>query len=197
MYNLAIRNCTSPPLLAPSLKIFKLKYTTPPGIEPRTCWTRGRHATIWGSAASRTEHCTDQNSSSAVPGQWPHTAHGQHISCRSSDGRCLIMIHLITQTSHPVISIYSYTSRNSCPVSISIFRMRERWRWVSQWFQSQATDFYLYKLFLKLGFVSVNSHRETYFVDAIHNYRSWPSSLESSHKNYSVSFGFNVVHNLI
>ena len=37
MYNLEIRKCTSPPLLAPRLKIFKLKFTTPPGIEPRTC----------------------------------------------------------------------------------------------------------------------------------------------------------------
>ena len=52
MYNLAIRKCTSPPLLAPRLKIFKLKFTPPLGIEPRTCWTRGRHATIWASAAS-------------------------------------------------------------------------------------------------------------------------------------------------
>ena len=25
---------------------------TLPGIEPRTCWTKGRHATIWASAAS-------------------------------------------------------------------------------------------------------------------------------------------------
>ena len=32
MYNLAIRKCTSPPLLAPSLNIFKLKITTPPGL---------------------------------------------------------------------------------------------------------------------------------------------------------------------
>ena len=52
MYNLAIRKCTSSPLLAPRLKIFKLKFNTPPGIEPWTCWTRGRHATIWASAAS-------------------------------------------------------------------------------------------------------------------------------------------------
>ena len=37
VYNLGIRKCTSPPLLAPRLKIFKLKLTTPPGIEPRTC----------------------------------------------------------------------------------------------------------------------------------------------------------------
>ena len=52
MYYLAIRKRTSPPLLAPRLKIFKLKFTTPPGIEPRTRWTRGRHDTIWGSLAS-------------------------------------------------------------------------------------------------------------------------------------------------
>ena len=52
MYNPAIRKCTSPPLLAPRLKIFKWKFTTPPGIEPRTHWTRGRHATSWASAAS-------------------------------------------------------------------------------------------------------------------------------------------------
>ena len=34
-------------------------------------------------------------------------------------------------TSCPVISIFSYTSRNSCPVIVSIFRMIERRRWVS------------------------------------------------------------------
>ena len=34
MYNIAVRKCTSPPLLAPRLKIFKLKFTTPPGNEP-------------------------------------------------------------------------------------------------------------------------------------------------------------------
>ena len=52
MYNLAIRKCTSPPLLAPRLKIFKWNFTTPPGIELWTLWTRGRHATMWASAAS-------------------------------------------------------------------------------------------------------------------------------------------------
>ena len=57
MYILAIRKCTSPPLLDPRLKIFKWKFTTPPGIEPRTCWTRGRHATIWASAASFNVQC--------------------------------------------------------------------------------------------------------------------------------------------
>ena len=53
MYNLVIRKCTSPPFLAPRLKIFKWKFTTPLGIEPRTCWIRGRHATIWASTAKK------------------------------------------------------------------------------------------------------------------------------------------------
>ena len=53
MYNLAIRKCTFSPLLAPRLKIFEWKFATPPGIEPRTCWARGRHATTW---AQRGEH---------------------------------------------------------------------------------------------------------------------------------------------
>ena len=48
IYILAIRKCT----LAPRLKIFKWKFTTSPGIEPRTPWTRGRHASIWASSAS-------------------------------------------------------------------------------------------------------------------------------------------------
>ena len=61
---------------------------------------------------------------------------GQHISWRSSVGRCLIIIHSIARTSPPVISIFSYTSRNS--YLVSVFRMTERQRWVSQWFQSQA-----------------------------------------------------------
>ena len=41
---------STPP--SPEVKILKLKFTTPPGIEPRTCWTWGRHATIWANAAS-------------------------------------------------------------------------------------------------------------------------------------------------
>ena len=47
----------------------------------------------------------------------------QHISRRSSAGRCLIVIHPIARTSRPVISIFPYTSRNSYPVSFSVFRM--------------------------------------------------------------------------
>ena len=50
---------------------------------------------------------------------------GQHISCRSSAGRCLIIIHLTTRISLPLISIFSYTSRNFCPVSVSVFKMTE------------------------------------------------------------------------
>ena len=34
MYNLVIRKCTSPPLPAPRLKIFKWKFTTPQGLNP-------------------------------------------------------------------------------------------------------------------------------------------------------------------
>ena len=48
----------------------------------------------------------------------------QYISCRSSGKRSLIIIHPTTQTSCPVISIFSYTSKNSCPGSI--FRMTDR-----------------------------------------------------------------------
>ena len=66
----------------------------------------------------------------------------QQISCKSSAERCLIIIHPIDRTSLPLISIFSYTSRNSCPVSVSIFRMTESRKGVSQCFQSQATDIY-------------------------------------------------------
>ena len=67
---------------------------------------------------------------------------GQLVSCRSSAGRCLIIIHPIAWTSCPVIAIFSYTSRNFCPDSISVFKITEWQRWVSQSFQSQVADFY-------------------------------------------------------
>ena len=38
---------------------------------------------------------------------------GQHIFCKSS---------AIAQALYPVISIFSYTSRNSCPVRVSVFQ---------------------------------------------------------------------------
>ena len=56
---------------------------------------------------------------------------GQHISCRSSAGRCLIIIiHPIARTPRPVISTFSYSSRISCTVNVSVLRMTERQRWV-------------------------------------------------------------------
>ena len=67
---------------------------------------------------------------------------GQHISCRSSTGRCLIIIYPIARILRPGISIFPYTSRNSFPVSISVFKMTESRKWVSQWFQSQAAEIY-------------------------------------------------------
>ena len=54
-----------------------------------------------------------------------------NTSCRSSAGRCLIFIHPIVRISRPVISVSCYTSRNSSPVSVRVFRMTERRRWVS------------------------------------------------------------------
>ena len=60
-----------------------------------------------------------------------HTWHGgQHISCRSSGGRFLI-IHPIAQIPRPVIFIFSYTSRNSGPVIVSVLKMTERRRCAS------------------------------------------------------------------
>ena len=54
---------------------------------------------------------------------------GQHISCRSSAEKCLIIIHHISRISRPVISIFFYTSRNSWPVRVSVLKMTERRRW--------------------------------------------------------------------
>ena len=47
---------------------------------------------------------------------------GQHISCISPAGRCLI-IHPISQISYSVIFIFSITSKNSSPVGVSVFPM--------------------------------------------------------------------------
>ena len=56
---------------------------------------------------------------------------GQHISSRSSTWRYLIIVHPVARMSRPEISIFSHISRNSCPVSVSVFRMTERGRWMS------------------------------------------------------------------
>ena len=50
---------------------------------------------------------------------------GQHFSYRSLAVRCLIIIHAIVRISRPVIFIFS---RNSCLMSVGVFRMRERGR---------------------------------------------------------------------
>ena len=65
----------------------------------------------------------------------PHTAR-RPTHLQGFSWRCLI-IHHIARISRPAIFIFSYTSRNSCPINISVFRMTER-RSVAQWFQSQA-----------------------------------------------------------
>ena len=50
---------------------------------------------------------------------------GQHISCSSSVERRLNIIHPIARISSPVIFFFSYTSRNSCSVSVSFQNDRE------------------------------------------------------------------------
>ena len=70
-----------------------------------------------------TEHCADRNSSSAVPGLWPHTARRSTHLLQEFGRKYLIIIHPIARTSRPVISIYSYTLRNFCLVSASVFGM--------------------------------------------------------------------------
>ena len=57
----------------------------------------------------------------------PHTARRSTHLLQSSARRCLI-IHFIVRTSRPLISIFSYTSGNSCPISITVFRMTARRR---------------------------------------------------------------------
>ena len=54
----------------------------------------------------------------------------QNMSCKGSAGMYLI-IHLIARTSRPLIFIFSYSSRNFCPVSLRVFRITKRRRSVS------------------------------------------------------------------
>ena len=72
---------------------------------------------------------------------WPHAARwSTHL--QDFGWNVYNLHHPIARTSRPVISIFPYTSRNSRPVSVSIFRKTNRRRLVSQWFHSQAADFY-------------------------------------------------------
>ena len=117
-------------LTVASLQRLKVKALTP---------TRRLWSVVCDKVSECTDHSADQNSSSVCQ-VYGHTwLDGQHISCRSLAGRCLI-IHPTSRTSRPVISIFSYTSRNSYPVSVRIFIMTMR-RWMSRWFQSQAANF--------------------------------------------------------
>ena len=146
---------------------------------------------VWCDKVSEcTEHSADRNSSSAVPGLWSHTAR-QSAHLLQEFGWEVFNHH---PPFSPEISNFTYTSRNSCMVSVSVFRMTEK-RWVSRWFQSQAADSYNtgYKIWshgmtdvsipkannsilavsapinisIILGLVSVNGPRETNFVDAL------------------------------
>ena len=116
-------------------------------------------------------------------------------------GRCLIIIHSIARTSIPMISISSYTSRNSCSISFGVFIMIEAeisvivvpipgGRLLQHRIQKLVLWYYKFlssevnmlqnsltlavslpvNLSIKLGFVSVNGTRETYFVDALSSY---------------------------
>ena len=109
---------------------------------------------------------------------------GQHIFCRSLTGRCLIIPHPLTWTSRPVISIFSYTSRNSCPVSISSFRMTERQKWVSQWFQSQASDFY------DIGYKSWSNGMTNVSILEVNMLKNSSTLAVSVPINLSTKFGF-------
>ena len=52
---------------------------------------------------------------------------GQHITCRSSAVRCLINNHPpYNPDLASVNSSFYYKSRNSCPVTVGVFRMQER-----------------------------------------------------------------------
>ena len=91
------------------------------------------------------------------------------------------IIHPIGRTSRPVISIISYNSRNYCPVSVSVFRMTERRRWVKQWFQSQAAYFY------DTGYKSWSHGMTNVSVPEVKNS---PTLAVSLTKNLSIKLGF-------
>ena len=82
---------------------------------------------LWSAVYYKVFECTE-HSAIEIHRQlcqvYGHTRLGsQHISCRSSAGRCLIISHPIARTSRPEISIFSYNSSNSSPVSVSVSRM--------------------------------------------------------------------------
>ena len=80
----------TPPLLALRLKIFNLKFTTSPGIEPQTHWTRGIHATI---STHRDEECCPQVLSFFMTMLGRILPLQQRGSWNVYDGKCLITHH--------------------------------------------------------------------------------------------------------
>ena len=70
-----------------------------------------------------TEHRSDRNSWSTMPGLWPRKAWRSTHLLQKFSWEVFNHHPPITRISCPVISIFSYTSRNSCPVSV--FRMTD------------------------------------------------------------------------
>ena len=124
MYNLAIRKCTSPPLLAPRLKIFKWKFTTPPGIEPRICWTTGRHATIWASAASNSPECCRTVSSFCMKTHVPILPICRGISFRNLAGKHVNILR--TVQIFPLVSSTFLATWRKTFVDVGFIRTRTR-----------------------------------------------------------------------
>ena len=96
---------------------------------------------LWWAIQNKQHGILSAGEMSCCPIMLGHTwLDDQHISCRTSGLRCLIL-HSLARNLCPVISIISYSLRNFCPVSV--FKMiREVEKSVTQWFQLQAEDFY-------------------------------------------------------
>ena len=77
-----------------------------------------------------------------VYGQWPHTARQSTHLLQEFTWEVFNRLVAYSPELTPGDFHFFYTSRNSCPVKDSVFRMTERRRWVSEWFQSQAAEFY-------------------------------------------------------
>ena len=125
-----------------------------------SCW-------LWSVVADKvlecSEHSADRSTSLPVPAiisrSLLHTIVTEHLLFRKLCSRWVSKQLTPEHTAKCIdnISSFSYTSRISCPVSVSVFRVGEC---VSQWFQFQAADFYdtveqtlvpLYDIYLNSG----------------------------------------------
>ena len=134
-----------------------------------------------------------------MPGLWPTRLDGQHISCRSSAGRCLI-IHHKARASRPMISIFPYISRNfgqrqrfhndtEAVMSVTVVpipggrllrhRIQKSVPRCDKCLNSEGeyveNSWTLavsvpINLSIKLSFVSINGPMKTYYVDMLHIY---------------------------